>query len=159
MKSEKAQKILLRMAAVILIITAVLKFYAIGSSLIGPAHPFWSAPNPIIPLVSERDVLLFASFIEIGVAVYLWWPPAGLAKFAILLWLSGAFFLYHSIIDVVTTGSCYCLGITRGPLVNLQNDLSLLLLAVLFICGICGCANCVLKRHMRNQATKPLFQG
>lgn len=152
----KAAAFLVRAAAATLILTAVLKLSASGLSFVGRVDPSWSLPNPIIPILSERIMVLLVALSELGVACYLWRPPPDFAKCCIVLQLAAAFILYRFALGGIKTGrSCKCLGITSGPLLSLQDDASAILLALLVACGILGCGVCLLARNSTDLVPDP----
>jgi hypothetical protein len=138
MNAQQAQRRVLQLAAAILFMTGVLKLVSLA---FGENPSSLGAPNPVVPILSEGMVIFSAGVMEIVIAMYLWRPPANRLKHLIVLWTASIFFMYRSILEGMATAStCRCLGIATGPLLSVQENISLVLLAILFGSGLFGTA-------------------
>jgi hypothetical protein len=140
--------LLLRACAVILLATAALKLFALLSAFFSRAHEgSLLAPNVVFPIFSERTVLLLAVILEIVVALCVWPRPPHWLKFALVLYASALFYLYHSILrELVGTNMCKCLGFSSAHLATIQEDSAFALLAFLFVSGVIGLVSAMLQR-------------
>jgi hypothetical protein len=159
-KASNVERVLLQLVAAILCGTATLKLC--GGMIPGAAGTgrLLETTDPIFPFLTGNQLMKITGGIEILVAFYLWRPPVGLPKFGLVVGLTSVFFLYRSTLKQITSSTpCKCFGLSNISLIPAnEDDISVILLAVLFAIGTTGCAMCLIDKarpQRKNYATRP----
>jgi hypothetical protein len=142
---HKQMGLLLKSAGALLFLTAIVKIYSIASPHVGRSRALLLMQNPIFPVLSERTVLFISVVVELWVGIYSWRPPPTMGKFGAILGLSTVLFLYHFAVAAISeVPPCHCLGILHGPLLALQDKISVATLGILGAVGVMGFVSCLL---------------
>lgn len=111
----------------VLVFTGLAKLY----SATGTAKVL-ELPEALLPM-SNRQMLLFAGLIEIGVAFYARFGKIDLAKLVCIAWLGGNFMLYRIASILFVVGKpCPCLGSITGKLPLKATTIDRILTGIVF---------------------------
>lgn len=110
------KSIVSKLAAIILLATGLLKI--LDSTV---RADYFDQPDSVFFFLSNRQMMLIAAALEIGVAVYIWFAPSIKHRGIALLWLCSSFVLYKIGSEkTFATKPCSCLGIL-GKWLKLSN--------------------------------------
>jgi hypothetical protein len=127
-------------AARFLLLTCVFVLLVTGFAKLATVFGHWLVlqdSNPVLPFLTNRNVIATASVTEIVVALYLLGSRNLLVASSVLFSLACAFLLYRiALIKAGNAYPCFCLGFSSNllPMAAEQQDLALKALLAYIIC-------------------------
>lgn len=103
----------------ILVATAIAKWLDASS-----AHRYWEEPDPLLPFLSVRELLLLAGAFEVAVGVYVWFAVSLVARARALLWFCAIVLTYKvCLFFTYDVTPCNCFGVIGKALRLNQSQL------------------------------------
>ncbi len=130
----RSYSVAMRVAAVLLVALAVSKVLDSTNE-----NPFFQQPDPLLPFLTNRQLMLLAAMFEVGVATYLWLSHNLSSRGWALLYFCAAAAAYKiGSLFVYNVKPCACLGII-GRYLNLgTGELELYTWVLLALLGATG---------------------
>lgn len=117
-----------QLAAAIMLATGLLK--VLDSTV---RADYFDQPDSVFFFLSNRQMMLIAAALEIGIAVYIWSIPSIKHRGFALLWLCSLFILYKTGLEkTFATKPCSCLGILGRWLKLSNHQLEIITWSLLF---------------------------